>query len=111
LGLKLGIEDCEQWLEDCPDRVYRNWYAAYQCEPFGNETELLARIASLLYIIASKGTELEVVSRASDAILRTLMPSDWVSAKDTGHSVASVDVDDLRKQFREMDRALAGAFG
>lgn len=104
------MEDAEQWLEDCPDRVFQNWYAAYRCEPFGGETELLARIASLLYIIASKGSELEKVCKASDAITKTLMPSDWVGNRQE-HSLAGFDADELKQQFKAMESAIAGAFG
>ncbi len=91
--------------------MYRNWYAAYQCEPFGGETELLARIASLLYLIASRGSEMEAVCRASDAILKTLMPSDWVAAGTSSNGTTQIDVAELKRKFREMDKTLAGAFG
>ena len=110
MSLKLGVEDAEQWLEDCPDRVYKNWYAAYQCEPFGGETELLARIASLLYIIASKGSEIESVSKACDAITKTLMPGDWVGANKQTSSLDNFKADEMKEQFRAMGNALAGAF-
>ena len=104
------MEDAEQWLEDCPDRVFQNWYAAYRCEPFGGETELLARITSLLYIIASKESELETVCKASDAITKTLMPSDWVGNKQD-NSLGNFKADEVKKQLKAMEQAIAGAFG
>jgi hypothetical protein len=110
LGLKLGVEDAEQWAEDCPDRVYKNWYAAYRCEPFGGETALLSRIASLLYIIASKGTELETVCKASDAIMRTLMPSDWVGSEGQS-SMKKIDVNQIKANLQAMSSQMERAFG
>lgn len=82
MGLKLGLEDPEQWLEDCPERVANHWEAFYRLNPFGGEEELLARIASLLYVIAMQNTKAEAVCAASDALMQALMPSDWVGRKE-----------------------------
>jgi hypothetical protein len=78
LGRELGIEDPEQWLEQCPQRVFDNWAAAHAVEPFGNEQQLLARIVSLLYVIAMQKSDFEAVKKLADAIMPAIMPSDWV---------------------------------
>lgn len=70
--------DPEQWLEDCPQRVFDNWYAAYRLRPFGDEQELLTRIVSLLILIAGKEVGIEAAKNASDSIMRSLMTSEWV---------------------------------
>tara|TARA_R110000868_G_scaffold260927_1_gene519050 strand:+ start:6358 stop:6672 length:315 start_codon:yes stop_codon:yes gene_type:complete len=82
LSLKLGVEDPEQWLEDCPDRVYEQWLAAYRLRPFGDEQELLTKIVSLLILVASKDIGIEAVMNASNAIMQTLMTSEWVGIKE-----------------------------
>ena len=78
LGRELGIDDPEQWLEKCPQRVFDNWAAAHAVEPFGNEQQLLARIVSLLYVIAMQQSDFEAVKKLADAIMPAVMPSDWV---------------------------------
>lgn len=74
---RLGIEDYEQWLEDCPERVFSSWKAAHAVRPFGGEQHLLARIAALLFMQAQKhygkGTW-----EAMERITALFMPSDWV---------------------------------
>lgn len=78
MGLKLGIDDPEQWLEDCPDRVSENWDAYFAVEPFGGERELLARAVSLLYVLCFTHAKPEHVMADSDRIMQQLMPSEWV---------------------------------
>ena len=43
---------------------------------------MLARAVSLLYLVAAQNRSLEDVCKASDAILATLMPSNWVDQKE-----------------------------
>jgi hypothetical protein len=78
LGRELQIEDPEQWLENCPQRVYDRWRAAYRLRPFGDEQRLLSRAVSLLYLIAAQNRSLEDVCKASDALMRSIMPHDCV---------------------------------
>jgi hypothetical protein len=78
LGRQFGIEDPEQWLEQCPQRVFDNWAAAHAVEPFGGEQQLLARVVSLLYVIAMQQSDFESVKKLADAIMPAIMPSDWV---------------------------------
>ena len=108
MSRKLGIEDPEQWLEDCTERVFSNWYAAYQVEPFGGEQELLARIASLLYLVACKGgVKLEQVSVASDAIMTCLMPSGWTGKRE---NKVEIDTDEVRKGFAAFEKVAEKLF-
>jgi hypothetical protein len=104
LGLKLGLEDPEQWLEDCPDRISDNWEAFYRLNPFGGEQEMLARITSLLYVIAMQNCKAEAVCKASDSLMQALMPSDWVGRKE----IPKLSIDQHMQQF---EAAVAKAFG
>lgn len=108
MGLKLGIEDPEQWLEDVPDRVYDNWYAYYQIEPFGGETALLTRLVTLLFISCMRqGIKLEELNSISDDFMKMLMPSDWY-VEDSAEK--SFDVDTVKENLAKMGAALAKAF-
>ena len=49
--------------------------------PFGDEQELLTKVVSLLILIASKGIGIEATINASDALMQSLMPSDWVGIR------------------------------
>lgn len=95
MGQKLGVEDCEQWLEDCPQRVFDNWQAAYRLRPFGDEQELLARVVSLLILIASKSMDMQTVIEASNSLMKSLMGAEWVGnitdAKPQGDSVTTFE--------------------
>ena len=104
MGLKLGLEDPEQWLEDCPDRVYDNWHAAYRLRPFGDEQELLARVVSLLILLASKQMDIATVVKASDSIMQSLLTSEWVGARDESDKSA---VDSVAT----FEQVVARAFG
>jgi len=110
LGRQLGIEDPEQWLELCPKRVFENWQAAYEVEPFGNEQELLARAVSLLYLIATENREFEKVCKASDSLMAFLMPSGWQCRKTTdGRSVTNVE--EIKQNLKAMQDVAAKVFG
>lgn len=61
--------------------AFEKWYTFYRCEPFGGERELLARITSLLYIIASGTMKWKDVVESSDSLMQSLMPPDWIEAK------------------------------
>ena len=104
LGLRLGIDDPEQWLEECPREVFDNWYAAYRVEPFGGERELLARMVSLLYLIACREREPDAIFAASDKLMQWLMPSDWVDAKKPERS-------ETPDSIKSAEEILARAFG
>lgn len=48
-------------------------------EPFGGERELLARAVSLLMILAMRDCKNpDAIMDASDAIMRSMMPGDWI---------------------------------
>ena len=91
MGLKVGEQDPEQWLEDCPDRVYDQWQAFYRLEPWGGERELLARIVSLLWLIAVENRKSDEVSKVSEMIVNSLMPGDWIGQPETPDEQGSVE--------------------
>lgn len=103
------MEDPEQWAEDCPDRVFRNWYASYRCEPFGGETALLTRIVCLLYVIAGKGSDFEKVCLATDALMKTMMPSDWIG-NDSEQSSKTFDPKAIKAKLKAMSSVMEKAF-
>lgn len=107
MGAKLGFEDAEQWLEDCPDRVFDNWVAAYRLRPFGDEQVLLARAVSLLFLIASSGKSFEQVYNASDAIMKLLLPQEWIGNAKEKTTIPKVDIENLKA----MEKLMAKAFG
>lgn len=63
--------------------MFDNWAAAHAVEPFGNEQQLLARMVSLLYVIAMQKSDFEAVKKLADAIMPAIMPSDWVERPET----------------------------
>lgn len=89
MGLKLGIDNPSQWLEDCPDELYDEWRAAYRLRPFGDEQEFLARILSVLILIAKRDMDIETVMSASNAIMQSLMTSEWVGAQESSQAKSS----------------------
>lgn len=109
MSRQIDIEDAEQWLELCPERVFANWKAAHAVEPFGGEQQLLARIASLLYLIAAKDNKFEKVCEASDALMKFLMPSDWVGL-DSQQSEPT-DAATIKKNLMAMQAIAQKAFG
>lgn len=52
--------------------------AAYRLRPFGDEQELLARILSVLILIARKDFDIATVMNASNSMLKSLLTSEWV---------------------------------
>lgn len=79
--LKLGIDDPEQWLEDCPDRVFEVWEAYSRLEPWWGERELLAKLLAVSRcLLAGKYDEDKVakVLANADMIAAGYMPGDWV---------------------------------
>lgn len=72
--------------------MFNNWQAAYRLRPFGDEQELLARIVSLLILLASKQMDIATVMEASNAIIRSLMTSEWIGA---------IDESTTKKQWKE----------
>lgn len=109
MGSKLGIDDPEQWLEDCPKRVYDRWQAAYQLNPFGGEQELLARIASLLYLLACDRRESDKVMEASNKIMRLFMPRDWIGQQQE-KQVLDIDPDQIQANLTAMQGVLEKVF-
>ena len=103
LALQLDIEDPEQWLEDVPDRVIENWSAYEANEPFGGEYALLARIASMLFVIATKdGTSADAVWKASTMMMGQFMPCNWV-----GHPEPKTE----EQSIGEIENMLAARYG
>lgn len=107
MSKELDIQDAEQWLEDCPDRVFDNWVAAYRLRPFGDEQVLLARAVSLLFLIATRGQNFEQIYKASDAIMKLLMPDDWIGNTKEKATIPTVDIEN----FKAIDKVVSKAFG
>lgn len=105
MSKELGVSDAEQWLEDCPSRVFDNWVAAYRLRPFGDEQLLLARAVSLLFMIASRGRNFEQIYNASDAIMRLIMPSDWIGNTKEKQAIPTVDVEGLKAMGQVLEKA------
>jgi hypothetical protein len=111
LSLRLGVEDPEQWLENCPDRIYDNWLAYYRLEPFGGESELLAKIIGLLFYLCRKqGGEIEDIDKFASAIGRCMMPSNWVGQQ-PNQSGGKIDAQQLKERFAAAQKFAEQAFG
>ena len=65
----------------------------------------------MLYVIAARGSDLESVCKASDAIMRTLMPSDWVGQKQEAEGIGDIDVKAIERNMKMAESVLAKAFG
>lgn len=89
--------------------MFANWKAAHAVEPFGGEQKLLARIASLLYLIAAKGSDFEKVCEASDSLMKFLMPSDWVGLEKNANE--PTDAATIKKNLMAMAAIAERAFG
>jgi hypothetical protein len=81
LCLRLGIDDPEQWLENCSVRKLNIWRAYYAIEPWGDEQRILAAIAAAvrqlaLFKIESDKTEklIELLER----VAACYMPGEWI---------------------------------
>lgn len=105
------MQDAEQWLEDCPKRVFENWLAYYRLEPFGNESELLGQIIGLLYYLACRqGGELKEIEKFVKAIQRCVMPGSWVDqVQSTGNE--RVTAEELKVRFAQAQKQAEKAFG
>jgi hypothetical protein len=95
LGERLGIEDPEQWLEDCPDRVYDRWVAAYRLNPFGDEQLLLARLCSLMFLMVREKYGDETCD-AMNSLTKLFMPSDWIGSLSSKQSL-KIDLDSIKR--------------
>ncbi len=105
------MQDAEQWLEDCPQRVLDNWLAYYRLEPFGNESELLSKIIGLLfYLCRSKGGEVEEIQKFVEIVQRYVMPSGWIGQQQIVDS-GTVTVDELKARFAKAQKQAEKAFG
>jgi len=85
--------------------VFENWQAAYKLRPFGDEQELLARIVSLLILLASKQMDIATVMNASNSLMRSLMTAEWVGARDETSEKKQVD------SVQSFEAIVARAFG
>ena len=93
MGLKLGIEDPEQWLEDCPDRVFDLWESYSQLEPWWGERELLAKILSCLRHLVADNTEKDGIAERLQSLDRDasqFMPADWYGQPDAVDSEQAI---------------------
>ena len=106
MGEKLGIEDPEQWLEDCPDRVYERWVAAYRLNPFGDEQFMQARICALLFMLVQRDYK-EATWEAMVRITKLFMPPDWIGNQSERVPIKAVDVEALRAA----EKVFAAKFG
>ena len=110
MGLRLGIDDPEQWLEECPDRVFDNWLAYYRLEPFGMESELLTKIIGLLfYLCRRQGGEIEDIDKFASAIARCMMPANWVGQKQAA-TQEKVTAEELKARFAAAQKMAEKAF-
>lgn len=97
--LKLGIDDPEQWLEDCPERVYEVWDAYSRLEPWWGERELLARLlAAVRCLLAGNYAEDKVaaVMKNADDIAMVYMPYDYIGQPERK---AEASIEDVQKQL------------
>lgn len=79
--LRFGIDDPEQWLENCSRRKLNTWHAYYALEPWGDEQRILATAAAALrQLVAFKvdGEKLEKVMTLVDRIAACYMPGEWI---------------------------------
>jgi hypothetical protein len=110
LSLRLGIEDPEQWLENCPERVYENWLAYYRLEPFGMEAELLSKIIGLLFYLCRKdGGQIEDIDKFCNAIARCMMPGNWVGQQPE-KTTQKLSAEQLKQRFSEAQKIASQAF-
>lgn len=65
---------------------------------------MLARMTSLLYLIAMKDSKAEAICQASDAMMQVLMPSDWVGRKETPEQ-------SIGQHMQQFEAVVAKAFG
>ena len=94
MATRLGIQDAEQWLEDCPRRVFDNWRAQYIVAPFGDEQTLLAKILAAIYLLILRGgSDLQEIDKAVNGIMPAFMPAGWADEDDkpTGDSIANFE--------------------
>jgi len=111
LGLKLGIDDPEQWLEECPQRVLDNWIAHYRIEPWGNETELLSKIIGLLFFLCRKdGGEFEQIEKFMNSVAKLHMPSNWIGQENV-KPMNRVTKEDLQARYEEARKAAEKGYG
>ena len=70
---------------------------------------MLARIASLLYVIADRDNDLEKVCKKSDVIMRMLMPSDWVGNEGKS-TMKKLDPNQVKAHLQAMSAQMEKAF-
>lgn len=98
---ELGIEDYEQWLEDCPDRVLSAWESAHAVHPFGGEQYLLARIAALLFMQTQSRVGAKTWE-AMDRIAALFMPANWIGRKEGAE--IELDIESIKATQRELEK-------
>lgn len=86
--------------------MFNGWEAFASLEPFGGEREMLARIASLLTILAIQGgSKSGDVLDASDSIMRAFMPAEWIGQPKPD------EAPDIGTQMAQFEKAVAAAYG
>lgn len=111
MSLKCGIDDPEQWLENCPERVFDNWLAHYRLEPWGNESELLSKIIGLLFYLCMKQRgDFNQIETFMNSVAKLHMPSTWVGQQRDA-SIDKVTKEELKARYQEAAKAAEKAFG
>lgn len=90
--------------------MFDNWLAYYRLEPFGLESELLAKIIGLLfYLCRRQGGEIEDIEKFASAIARCMMPANWVGQKQAA-SQEKVTTEELKARFAAAQKMAEKAF-
>ena len=90
--------------------MFDNWLAYYRLEPFGMESELLAKIIGLLfYLCRRQGGEIEDIEKFANAIARCMMPGNWVGQKQAA-THEKVTAEELRARFAAAQKMAEKAF-
>lgn len=104
--MRLGIDDPEQWLENCSRRKLNAWKAYYANEPWGDEQQILTVIASSLkQLVAMKvsADSVEKVLSIVDKAAGYYMPPEWIH-----RPVVEDDSSNSIEQALEIAKALYG---
>lgn len=82
--LRLGIDDPIEWLENVSDEVFDLWYAYYRLEPWGNEAEMMAEVATNTQFAAVlQSTDAKATMKAIDNAFKSRMPAAWINQPET----------------------------
>lgn len=87
-----------------------NWLAYYRLEPFGLESELLAKIIGLLFYLCRKqGGEIEDIDKFASAIARCMMPGNW-AGQTKATKQEKITVEDLKARYKAAQKLAEKAF-